>query len=82
MISDKDIPKEIYEEASKIVTGVLRNYDFIVECSKEDREYVGLCEGFPSLSYLADSEEKALEGILKLVVDAVRDGDHGTVKGD
>lgn len=41
--------------------------------SDEDQEYVGLCAEFPSLSWLADSAEGALKGILKLVKEIVED---------
>ena len=41
--------------------------------SEEDNEYVGLCEEFPSLSYLASKEQTALSGIHKLVSDVVED---------
>lgn len=35
--------------------------------SEEDQEFVGLHEDYPSLSWLANTEEKASEGIRKLV---------------
>jgi predicted RNase H-like HicB family nuclease len=35
--------------------------------SEEDQEFVGLHEDYPSLSWLANTEEKALNGIRKLV---------------
>ena len=41
--------------------------------SKEDNEYVGLCDEFPSLSYLASTEQMALSGIHKLISDVVED---------
>ncbi len=41
--------------------------------SEEDREYVGLCDRFPSLSWLAATREAALTGIRHLVRDAVLD---------
>jgi len=31
--------------------------------SQEDREYAGVCEGFPSLSWLAVTPDEALVGI-------------------
>jgi predicted HicB family RNase H-like nuclease len=42
-------------------------YAYRVTWSEEDNEYVGLCSEFPSLSWLADTPEKALKGIRKLV---------------
>jgi predicted HicB family RNase H-like nuclease len=41
--------------------------------SEEDREYVGLCLEFPSLSVLAKTPVDAVEGIYKLVKDVVQD---------
>ena len=42
-------------------------YTYRVTWSEEDREYVGLCAEFPSLSWLEKSQEKALLGIRKMV---------------
>lgn len=41
--------------------------------SEEDQEYVGLCDQFPSLSWLDQSAEKALDGIEALVAEVVSD---------
>jgi len=53
----------------------LRNdrYSYRVIWSEEDREYVGLCAEFPSLSWLAESQEGAFAGIRKLVAEVVAD---------
>jgi hypothetical protein len=40
-----------------------RTYTFKVMWSEEDQEYAGLCDQFPSLSWLAKTEEEALYGI-------------------
>ncbi|MGB5578252.1 MAG: toxin-antitoxin system HicB family antitoxin [Woeseiaceae bacterium] len=48
-------------------------YTYRVTWSEEDREYVGLCAEFPSLSWLESSQEKALAGVRKLVKDTVTD---------
>lgn len=48
-------------------------YTYRVTWSHDDKEYVGLCAELPSLSWLADSPERALKGIRKLVVDVLRD---------
>ena len=48
-------------------------YTYRVTWSEEDREYVGLCVEFPSLSWVAKSQTAALKGIRKVVADAVRD---------
>ncbi len=48
-------------------------YTYRVTWSDDDNEYVGLCAEFPSLSWLADTPEKALRGIRKVVADVVSD---------
>jgi predicted HicB family RNase H-like nuclease len=49
------------------------HFTYRVTWSTEDKEYVGLCAEFPSLSWLADSPEAALRGIRRVVGDAVKD---------
>ena len=49
------------------------HYDYRVFWSAEDGEYVGRCTEFPSLSWLAESQAAALEGITKTVFDCVQD---------
>ncbi len=48
-------------------------YTYRVTWSEEDEEHVGLCAEFPSLSWLAPTPEKALDGIRVLVDDVVAD---------
>jgi predicted HicB family RNase H-like nuclease len=48
-------------------------YTYRVTWSEDDNDYVGLCAEFPSLSWLAQTPEKALSGIRKIVDDVVRD---------
>ncbi len=48
-------------------------YTYRVTWSEEDQEYVGLCLEFPSLSWLAESQEKALKGIRETVSSVVSD---------
>lgn len=48
-------------------------YTYRVTWSEEDKEYVGLCAEFPSLSWLADTQEKAIHGITKLVAEVLID---------
>ena len=48
-------------------------YTYRVTWSEEDGEYVGLCAEFPSLSWLADTQEAALAGIRDIVRQAVQD---------
>ncbi len=48
-------------------------YTYRIMWSDEDREYVGLCAEFPSLSWLADTPEAALAGIRDTVKQVVKD---------
>jgi len=49
------------------------HYSYRVIWSEEDKEYVGLCAEFSSLSWLASSPEDALHGIRKTVFETVLD---------
>ena len=49
------------------------HYTYRVTWSEEDGEYIGLCAGFPSLSWLASEPEAALQGIRQVVADVVVD---------
>ena len=44
-----------------------------VTWSQEDKEHLGLCGEFPSLSWLAGTPEEALKGIRQMVADVVAD---------
>ena len=48
-------------------------YTYRVTWSEEDKEHVGLCAEFPSLSWLADSPEEALSGIRAVVAEAIQE---------
>ena len=48
-------------------------YTYRVTWSDENKEYVGLCAEFPSLSWLAGSQEAALRGIRNVVAEVVSD---------
>jgi predicted RNase H-like HicB family nuclease len=48
-------------------------YTYRVTWSEEDQAYVGLCAEFPSLSWLASSQESALRGIRSVVAGVVAD---------
>lgn len=48
-------------------------YTYRVTWSQEDSEYVGLCAEFPSLSWLAGTQEKALQGIRKVAAEVAAD---------
>lgn len=49
------------------------HYTYRVTWSAEDREYIGLCAEFPSLSWLDESPPAALAGIMKVVAEVVVD---------
>lgn len=46
-------------------------YTYRITWSEDDGEYVGLCDEFPSLSWLSDTPEAALKGIRKLVEEVI-----------
>jgi predicted HicB family RNase H-like nuclease len=48
-------------------------YTYRVTWSEEDKEHVGLCAEFPSLSWLEKTPEKALQGIRRLVRESIAD---------
>ncbi len=48
-------------------------YTYRVIWSEEDREYVGLCEEFPSLSWLDKTPEKTFKGIKNVVGEILED---------
>ena len=48
-------------------------YTYRVTWSEEDKEYVGLCVEFPSLSWLADTQEAVLRGINDVVAEVISD---------
>lgn len=48
-------------------------YTYRVIWSEEDGEYVGLCEEFPSLSWLDEEPESALKGLREIIADIIAD---------
>ncbi len=42
------------------------HYTYSVSWSEEDKEFVGTCEVFPSLSFLGKSQQDVLRGIVQL----------------
>ena len=48
-----------------------REYRYWTEWSDEDGEWVGLCDGFPLVSWLEPEREAAEEGIRAVVAEAV-----------
>ena len=49
------------------------HYTYRVTWSEDDKEYVGLCAEFPSLSWLSTTPEAALKGIRTVVAEVVKD---------
>lgn len=54
-----------------------RKYAYRIRWSSEDGEWVGAVAEFPSLSWLAASQEGALEGIVSLVQEVIEDMSKG-----
>lgn len=50
-----------------------KHYTYRVIWSKNDNEYVALCAEFPSLSFLASTQDRALKGIVDLVGEVIQD---------
>lgn len=48
--------------------------------SDEDEAYVGVCDEFPSLSWVADTPEDALRGIRHVVTDVIKDQENQRVQ--
>ncbi|MCM1129735.1 MAG: type II toxin-antitoxin system HicB family antitoxin [Alistipes senegalensis] len=48
-------------------------YTYRVIWSEQDREFVGLCAEFPSLSWLASTQSAALSGIVNMVKEVIED---------
>lgn len=49
------------------------HYTYRIIWSPEDKEHVGLCVEFPSLSWLAPTPDEALDGIQRLVRECLAD---------
>ena len=52
---------------------ISERYESAVIWSVEDEEFVGLCAEFPSLSWLAPTQDEAFSGIRSVVADVVED---------
>lgn len=63
LINDRSLND--YPKADNIL--LLDEDGYSIVWSKEDGEYVGLCTKFPSLSWLAKTQEDALKGINRIV---------------
>ena len=54
------------------------HYTYRVSWSEEDKEFIGTCLEFPSISWLARSRSDALVGACNLVADIIKDmTEHG-----
>lgn len=51
----------------------MENYNYHVIWSKDDEEYVALCEEMPSVSFLADNPINALNGLLDVISTIIND---------
>ena len=51
----------------------IEHYTYRVTWSRDDGEHLGLCTEFPSLSWLASTQEEALVGIRQVVAEVVAD---------
>lgn len=49
------------------------HYTYRITWSEDDKEYVGLCAEFPSLSWLAETPESAFKGIRNLIGEVITD---------
>lgn len=47
------------------------HYDYRVQWSREDGKYVGTCREYPELSWMDDTPERALKGIIAAVKETV-----------
>ena len=56
-----------------VVQPEITHYGFRVSWSAEDGEFVATCVELPSLSWLAESQEEALQGLRVQVADVVAD---------
>lgn len=50
-----------------------QHYTYRVIWSEDDSEHIALCAEFTSLSFLADTPTDALQGLIELVGDVVKD---------
>ena len=55
------------------MTEIYDRYTYRISWTEDDKEYVGLCIEFPSLSWLAKSPEAALKGIRAIVEEVLGD---------
>jgi predicted HicB family RNase H-like nuclease len=68
-VERREQPKRRQEAPPQAV----ERYTYRVVWSEEDREFVGLCAEFPSLSWLEQSQAAAFAGIVRLIGEVVAD---------
>ena len=52
---------------------MIDKYSYKVTWSEDDKEFVGLCAEFPSLSWLSKTQSGAFSGIRRLVAEVIQD---------
>ena len=65
--------KNSWKNVVKMKTIKNDHYTYRVTWSENDKEYVGLCTEFPSLSWLDKTPESALQGIRNIVCSIIID---------
>ena len=55
------------------ISTLARQYTYRVTWSEEDKEFIGLCAEFPSLSWTDKKQEDAFNGIISLVKETLND---------
>ena len=63
----EDPPEWIIDIIVKVLNEHTLGHKVKAIWSEEDQEFIGLCDNFPSLSFMSPSHVEALEGIIKLV---------------
>lgn len=51
----------------------MNDYTYFVFWSDRDRQYIAICPSFPKLSWMENTQEKALQGIKDLVENVIKD---------
>lgn len=52
---------------------IINNFTYKTIWSEEDQEYIGICEEFPSLSFLDPEQTEAFIGVIDLVKTVIED---------
>lgn len=59
---------------------MFKDLEINVVWSKEDNEWVGTCNKYPSLSYLSEDIEETLLGIIELAIETTKEVIHEIAK--